>query len=287
MTTPANALNIDTSGAVSFNGSAFTGGILSGADGGTGVNNIGLTIDLHTAPGLNKVLTSDLSGNAAWQTPSGGGITTVSVVTFDITGSPHTYTVPGNLAYAEVEIVAGGGGSGGALAGVGVGWGGAAGGYSFGIFDAATLGATVTVTIGDGGTAGTSGNGAGGTGATTTFGSLLTALGGNGGSGFSVSVVNLAVGGSASGGTINIQGGFATPPISQAGLGHSGGGGSSFFGFGGAPVPSDGTSGNFSGISGTGYGSGSSGASSFSPGGGAVAGTAGQPGLCKIIEYLT
>ena len=55
------------------------GGVLIGANGGTGVANTGLTINLGTAT-LGYVLTSDSLGNAAWAAPaSSGTVTTVSV----------------------------------------------------------------------------------------------------------------------------------------------------------------------------------------------------------------
>ena len=48
-------------------------GTLSGARGGTGVNNSGLTINLGS-PTSGYVLTSDSSGNATWQAAAAGGI---------------------------------------------------------------------------------------------------------------------------------------------------------------------------------------------------------------------
>lgn len=48
-------------------------GTLSGARGGTGVANTGLTINLGTAT-TGYVLTSDTSGNATWQPSTGGGV---------------------------------------------------------------------------------------------------------------------------------------------------------------------------------------------------------------------
>lgn len=61
---------------LTFNGSVATmtvDGILLGHNGGTGVSNNGLTIDLHSG-GVNKVLTSDVSGNATWQTPPSSSV---------------------------------------------------------------------------------------------------------------------------------------------------------------------------------------------------------------------
>lgn len=57
---------------LTFNGAASTmtvDGVLLGNNGGTGISNSGLTIDLHTG-GAGKVLTSDAFGNATWATPS-------------------------------------------------------------------------------------------------------------------------------------------------------------------------------------------------------------------------
>src|SRR5580692_352112 len=91
-------------------------GTLSGARGGTGVANTGLTINLGSAT-TGYVLTSDSSGNATWQSVSAsGGITTIGgdsgsatpltgVVTISgaftgltFAGAAHTLSLGGTLA---------------------------------------------------------------------------------------------------------------------------------------------------------------------------------------------
>lgn len=66
MSTPGNALNVTTVGAVQFNGTQFSGAILIPAYGGTGVNNGTKTINLGS-PVAGDVLTSDIDGNGTWQ----------------------------------------------------------------------------------------------------------------------------------------------------------------------------------------------------------------------------
>lgn len=64
-------------------------GTLSGARGGTGVANTGLTIDLSSGS-VGKVLTSDSSGNATWQASGGGGGSIPYVVAG---GTPNALTL--------------------------------------------------------------------------------------------------------------------------------------------------------------------------------------------------
>lgn len=106
---------------IAVNGTDYYGPgfIVRPADGGTGINNGALTINLGT-PTLGFVLTSDVSGNATWQSVSAsGGITTidgnsgaatplVGVVTISgastgltFTGSSHTLSLGGVLALAS------------------------------------------------------------------------------------------------------------------------------------------------------------------------------------------
>lgn len=98
-----------------------------------------------------------------------------------------TWTKPTGIKGVLVRVIGGGGGSGGnALTAVGElspSAGGGGGAYSEAWIPAASLGATVAVTVGAGGTAATAGNNAGGTGVTSSFGTLLSASGGVGGAG--------------------------------------------------------------------------------------------------------
>lgn len=110
--------------------------------------------------------------------PSGG-----ATMQFEEFLSNGTFTAPKAGAY-QVFAVGGGGGSGG-LKTTSSAWriasGGGGGGDVVRKIVNLTLGQSVSVTIGAGGTAGTTAPTAGGHGASTTFGSLVTALGGGGG----------------------------------------------------------------------------------------------------------
>src|SRR5690242_15519101 len=89
-----------------------------------------------------------------------------------------TWTKPASAKIVHVEVV-GAGGSGGGAGATGAGqWsygdGGGGGEYASGWYDADDLAATVTVTIGAGGTAST---GAGASGGNSSFGTTITANG--------------------------------------------------------------------------------------------------------------
>lgn len=115
---------------------------------------------------------------------SGSGPT---MVTFIASG---TWTKPAGLRAIRVRLVGGGGGSDGAYSGAG-------GGYSEKFIQAASLGATETVTVGAGG------NNLGSAGTSSSFGAHCSATGGAGGptgEGFG------------SGGDINIRGGRGASP---------------------------------------------------------------------------
>lgn len=193
--------------------------------------------------------------------------------TVQVFTSSGTYTAPSGLKYAIVEVVGGGGGGGSALtvSGSASGGGGGGGGYAKKLISATTIGVSQTVTIGALGAGGAPSN-AGSAGGNTTFGALLTANGGSGGSHESSG----GAGGTASDGDINItgqtggEGGDATLGTRY--------GGSSFYGFGGAPTSANGSN------AGVGYGAGGSGASDGSDGGGDSGGN-GTAGICIVTEY--
>lgn len=111
-------------------------------------------------------------------TPSGNIANTASTSVWTADG---TWTKPPNAKMVFIQLW-GGGGSGGV--GQQAGTGGGGGEYREWWIPAASLGSTVTVTVGTGGTAvSTSGNSNGNTGNDTTFGSHLTAKGGGAGQG--------------------------------------------------------------------------------------------------------
>jgi hypothetical protein len=139
-----------------------------------------------------------------WAQVGAGGLTIVRTL---FTGS-GTWTKPAGLLAAEIEVLAGGGGGGWNDGSGGSSQCGAGGGYAKRLVDAASLGATETVTVGAGGTGGVAGPGTGGTGGTTSFGSLASATGGTGGGPNGTST--FAAGGVGSSGDINLAGGVAT-----------------------------------------------------------------------------
>lgn len=216
-------------------------------------------------------------------------ITQVNIQTFTTTG---TYTPTVGTVYVIAEVGGGGGGGGGigsanlCLAG----GGGGGGGYSRGVFNAASIGASVAVTIGVGGTAGSNSGGNGGGGGTSSFGSLITGVGGgsggggvNGGDGHGSAGLGGTTG---TGGLINIAGNPGAP-------GYPGASNQPLSGYGGNSIYGGGGSGVFvaaaaasAGNSSTGYGSGGSGACSGSASSGQIGG-AGSPGVIVITEYIS
>jgi hypothetical protein len=210
------------------------------------------------------------STKATTDTLNTGKAAVTDVQTFTSSG---TYTKPAGTPIKILIQAWGGGGSGGRWAGNGAA-GGGGGGYVEKLFEASTVGATETVTIGDGGAAKGS-DGAGNVGGNTTIGSLLTAYGGGGGG------YNTGGGGGGGGGALSVGavgndsvGGNGGSPTSGAG-GSVGTGGHSSFGGGGGGDPTGGDSG-YGGAGGGGTGGGVGGSSYFGGGGGAGnSGTAG------------
>ena len=236
-----------------------------------------------------------------WATvSSGSGFTSITVQTFTSSG---TYTPTSGMKYCVVEICGGGAGGGGITLASTVlcgGGGGGAGGYAKKTFAAATIGASQSFTLGAGGTGGSSGtvNGAAGTASTFGTGPLLTANGADFATSFNAaspsSYFHASLGGTASGGDVNISGmpggigTYVTTITSVAGP--SGFGGNSQFGAGG---PSDfvinGANMTLNGIDGTGYGSGGSGAVGAYVGGSppTASGGNGKGGFLIVTEYIS
>jgi hypothetical protein len=126
--------------------------------------------------GAGKVLTSDASGKATWQTAavSTGSFTNMQVYA---TAGTNTFTVPAGVTKIMIEVWGGGGGGGASGANPGSPAGG--GGYGKDIITV-TPGTAYTVTVGAAGVQGTSGA-SGTTGGTTSVGTLISATGGAGG----------------------------------------------------------------------------------------------------------
>ena len=132
------------------------------------------------------------------------------------TPGTSTWTKPASANFVMVEMW-GGGGSGGAGArgsALNGGSGGGGGAYAMAVFPASTLGATVSVSVGGGGSPRTGSSGVTGLsglpGGTSSFGTLLYAYGGGGGQGGrSQSTPNYGAGGggTASAGATNAAGG--------------------------------------------------------------------------------
>lgn len=121
--------------------------------------------------------------NTGWQLLASTGSFSTVIQVIDTAGA-GTYTPTSGMVYCQIECVGGGGAGGGAAATAGgensVGGGGGAGEYTRAMFSAATIGASIAVSVGAGGT-GVSGA-AGNNGGNTTVGStILSAVGGSGG----------------------------------------------------------------------------------------------------------
>lgn len=164
------------------------------------------------------------------------GTTTVAtapiVYTYDLAGSPYTWTKRTGLKYIDVEAWGAGGGAARATSG-GSSGGGGGGTYTKRRIFAADLGSTETVTIPAGGLGATSDNTDGAAPlANTTFGALVTAYGGGGGG-----AQNGSGGGGGGGGGALTVGGNASTDAGAAGgtpdAGAAGGDSSSFGGGGG------------------------------------------------------
>jgi len=221
-------------------------------------------------------------------TASGGGpISMVNMVV--LAAGSGVYTPSSGMKYVWVRAIAGAGASGGtpatSISTVAVGGPGGSACYGESVYSAATLGATVSYTVGAGGVA-VSGA-AGGAGGNTTFGSFFTLGGGGGGAASTAGTAvqaNGGVGGTLISGSVQIEiagtsGMYSTGITSPVDLVTSGFGPYSALGLGGPP-----STGNFPGEAGTGYGSGPSGPTSENNI--AKTGINGQPGVIIIMEYI-
>lgn len=205
-----------------------------------------------------------------------------------------TYTKPAGLKFALVQVQAGGGGGGGAnstpVSQANAAPGGGGGGYAESMIPAASIGATVTVTVGAGGTGGTITGGNGAAGTASSFGVLVTAAPGNGGAGAvgATASVSRGTGGPGTGGTAvgDIIKNGATGGIGLVANNTSVGG------MGGGSNLSASTNGASEGTGGpaaTSYGGGGPGAAEGGSSSGSTAGRvggAGKPGIVIITEYF-
>lgn len=210
------------------------------------------------------------------QTPS--AFTNINVVKITSSG---TYTPSKGLSFCVVELYGAGGGSPGiTINTANSAGGGGGGGYCLGIFTAAQIGASQSVTIGAGS--------AGATGGATTF-STLTANGGtaSGATAAGGTIVGSPIpsqgglGGTASGGLINARGCAGSNGFGfSVGTSIGGHGGSCIYGQGGTPGSTTGQGNDGAANTGAGAGGGVGYAAA------AVTASAGGSGLCVITEYL-
>lgn len=193
--------------------------------------------------------------------------------------SSGSYTPTTGTKFVEYIVTGGGGGGHGASASASdqsfSGGGGGAGGTAMGYFTL-TGASSYAVVVGTGG-AGSSITTANDGGASTFAG--VTANGGKGATHVSASASAGGAGGTATGGTINIQGGYGNDGQSGSYM-MTGNGGASYWGGGGrgasqSPVP------------GTAYGSGGGGVYDVSFTGTAYTGGAGKSGIVVIYEYFS
>lgn len=203
-----------------------------------------------------------------------------------------TYTPTPGTTSIVVEVQAPGGGSGGCVATTAGQWTagrpGAGGAYARKRITSGFAGTVVT--IGAPGTAGTAGDNGGGSGNATTFGAHVTCNGGagGGGSGSVQTAANIiqtvAVGGTATGGDINIPGGAPAAPFSCNGtVVFNPAGGASFMSNAGAnrTVATN----NQGGQTPAGYGAGASGPALSNAVFSASVGAVGGPGIVIVWEY--
>jgi len=276
----------------------------------------------------NQVLTVDGSGDIEWESLTSDNVANDSLVdagagtlsaalnsiktalglcldnvAIQVFTADGTYTPAAGMKKCLVILTGSGAGGGGAdttnVDGqVAVGNGGAAGGTCIKLFDAATIGASQAVVIGAAGTGGSTSGGDGTAGGNATFGALLTANGGalGTGSGANTTVAAMSgaisVGGSATGGDVNLDGGdggYGWAASSATCLfGASGAGGASFWGVGGSAraiaQASLSAGNNFTGRNAGRYGCGGSGGIVFSADTGNAGGN-GSKGICVVLEF--
>jgi len=235
-----------------------------------GTTSTGALQSIASVGASGQVLTSNgTSALPTWQAGIGTALQIVNTQTFTSSG---TYTPTSGMLYCIIEAV--GGGGGGVTTGASnISSGSGGGSYTKGLFTAAQIGSSQTVTIGTGGTAGNAG-------VATSVSTLVVTTGG----GIGVSITVASTPGGSGGAAGSVAGGklIMAIPGGDGGPGQftTNGQGS---GFGGA---------SFYGLSCKGAASGSAGNAGKSYGGGASGtqnGTAasGAPGIVIITEYCS
>lgn len=225
-------------------------------------------ISVTSYPGSVTKIHCDGVNMSSYSPPKG-------ILTFTSSGN---FTVPAGVTSGRVTLTGGGAGGMGCQAGsltdTFSGSGGGAGGTSIGIFPLIP-GTVIAITIGNGG-AGSSGPFAAGNGGITRFGTLATANGGVAGNKTTNTNTAGGPGGTSSGGSINIPGGYGSDGQSSNSL-LTGNGGASYWGGGGR-------AGALTGLAAQAYGSGGGGAYDPALSSTAYSGGAGKSGVL-VIEW--
>jgi len=223
------------------------------------------------------------TGGAGWVNALAGRL--LNVQTFTATS---TYTPTPGMRTGTIEGQGGGGAGGGATGATGsnvsLGAPGCSGAYAKGIFTAAEIGASLSVTIGAGGAAVSGGTG--GTGGTTSVGTLMTCPGGPGGNTLTNQVPPTTNGNGttssapAGGNIFSSVGSCASPTVAlTSAVGYTGAGGASIFGPGAPSIAA-----NETGPSAQNFGAGGGGIM-LNASGGTAAGGSGKSGIVIIWEY--
>lgn len=229
---------------------------------------------------------TEIKYSGAWQRLNDAPA--IDIQTFTSSG---TWSKPANAKSIWVRVLAGGGAGGGATLAAAAqnscGSGGGSGGYGEGWFDAVALAASVTVTVGAGGT-GVSAN-TGNTGSTSSFGTAVVAAGGVGGVVRSSDTTTFGFtggdGGAVTAGTIQIPGRIGSPCWGTGQFAMPGKGADSLLGSGGdTHMTSAGAAQSQTGGNGTGYGAGGGGAMTQN-GGTARPGGNGAPGVVVVVVF--
>jgi hypothetical protein len=192
-----------------------------------GYHNAGADLTITSNPDRNYISITMVGGAKGDTGPAGatGAAGAPSSVIYPVTQvitASGTWTKPAKFVYAEVEVLGGGGGGGGAATAAtdqaAAGGGGGGGSYCKKVFLDAALNATEAVVVGAKGTGAAAGSGNGTAGTLSSFTAkgvvTLSAAGGTAGTGMASATntaVSPGVGGTATGGDINLRGGDGGP----------------------------------------------------------------------------
>ena len=203
-------------------------------------------------------------GNSGDTVTGAGGIASVQVFT---TLGSQTWTRPSGVIRVMVEVQGAGGAGCKAQSNTTKGMGGGAGGYAKKLLDVSSI-ASSTIVVGAGGAAQATNDTAGAAGGDSSWADGTNTITGSGGPGGTFTPYSTIGGGTATGGDINMQGGYGWSG------GADGKAGDSFYGSGGYMK----WTGQNTTNSASGYGSGGAGSYQITSG-------AGRPGIVIVTEY--